>query len=118
IKLRNDNSTPLSERITTAVWDYHVSIPVYDKDSGEEEPDDDIDSIIYPHDDDDNRVSYAPDEYSNLDRLKFEKLGVLSMDSILDAISILKKNPQYEHVFSNIANESYDAADADIFLQL
>jgi hypothetical protein len=38
------------------------------------------------------------------------------MDSILEAITIIKKD--YPDVWENILDEQYDANDADIFLQL
>jgi hypothetical protein len=43
-------------------------------------------------------------------------LGTVDMDSILEAITIIKKD--YPEVWENILDEQYDANDADIFLQL
>lgn len=43
-------------------------------------------------------------------------LGTVDMDSILEAITIVKKD--YPEVWENILDEQYDANDADIFLQL
>jgi hypothetical protein len=43
-------------------------------------------------------------------------LGTVDMNSILDAITIIKKD--YPEVWGNILDEKYDANDADIFLQL
>jgi hypothetical protein len=43
-------------------------------------------------------------------------LGTVDMNSILDAITIIKKD--YPEVWENILDEQYDANDADIFLQL
>ena len=43
-------------------------------------------------------------------------LGTVDMNSILEAITIIKKD--YPEVWENILDEQYDANDADIFLQL
>lgn len=43
-------------------------------------------------------------------------LGTVDMDSILEAITIIKRD--YPDVWENILDEQYDANDADIFLQL
>jgi len=43
-------------------------------------------------------------------------LGTVDMDSILEAITLIKKD--YPEVWENILDEQYDANDADIFLQL
>lgn len=43
-------------------------------------------------------------------------LGTVDMDSILEAITIMKKD--YPHVWENILDGQYDANDADVFLQL
>jgi hypothetical protein len=43
-------------------------------------------------------------------------LGTVDMDSILEAITIIKRD--YPEVWENILDEQYDANDADIFLQL
>jgi hypothetical protein len=43
-------------------------------------------------------------------------LGFVTMDRILDAITIIKK--EYPHVWENILLEQEDAGDADVFLQL
>ena len=43
-------------------------------------------------------------------------LGTVDMNSILEAITIIKKD--YPHVWENILDEQYDANDADVFLQL
>ena len=43
-------------------------------------------------------------------------LGTVDMDSILEAITITKRD--YPEVWENILDEQYDANDADIFLQL
>jgi len=43
-------------------------------------------------------------------------LGTVDMDSILEAITLVKRD--YPEVWENILDEQYDANDADIFLQL
>jgi hypothetical protein len=43
-------------------------------------------------------------------------LGTVDMNSILEAITIIKKD--YPEVWENILDEQYDANDADVFLQL
>jgi hypothetical protein len=43
-------------------------------------------------------------------------LGFVTMDRILDSITIIKK--EYPHVWENILLEQEDAGDADVFLQL
>lgn len=43
-------------------------------------------------------------------------LGTVDMNSILEAITIIKRD--YPEVWENILDEQYDANDADIFLQL
>ena len=43
-------------------------------------------------------------------------LGYVDMNKLLDGISLLKKN--YPDVYENIIMGSYDASDADVFLQL
>jgi len=45
-----------------------------------------------------------------------ELLGDVDMDSILDAITLMKKD--FPEVWNRILDEEYDAGDADIFLQL
>lgn len=45
-----------------------------------------------------------------------EMLGVVDMDSLLDAIQKLKAD--YQRVYENIIDEEYDAEDADVFFQL
>lgn len=45
-----------------------------------------------------------------------EPSGVINMDSLLDAIRIVKN--KYPNVYENIILEDYDANDADIFLQI
>jgi len=94
---------PFSEKIINTVWDYKKAIPVYDAESGEEQEQDAYDS--------------TGNEFTN-DYESFEKLGELSTDTILEAISLIKKDPKYSHVWENIATENYDAGDADVFFQL
>jgi len=96
---------PLSEKIINSVWDYKKSIPVYDVESGEE---DDTEQSVY-----DNPNSEYANPYEG-----YERLGELSLDSILQAISLVKKDPKYKHIWENIASENYDAGDADVFFQL
>lgn len=43
-------------------------------------------------------------------------LGTVDMDSILEAITLVKRD--YPEVWENILDEQYDANDADVFLQL
>lgn len=43
-------------------------------------------------------------------------LGTVDMDSILDAVTLMKKD--YPDVWDSILDQTYDANDADIFLQL
>jgi len=50
--------------------------------------------------------------YSN----KPEPLGYVNMDSLLDAIRVMKQD--YEDRYKNIIMDEYDADDADIFFQL
>ena len=45
-----------------------------------------------------------------------DELGIVDMDSILDAIQLMKRD--YLDSWNNILNEAYDSDDADIFLQL
>jgi hypothetical protein len=97
-QLLSNKSLPLSEKIINSVWDYHKSIPIYDVESGEN---------------DDKEYGEYDNPYE-----KYEKLGELSMDSILQAVSLIKKDPKYQHVWENIATENYDAGDADAFFQL
>jgi hypothetical protein len=60
------------------------------------------------------------DEYNDDDYLEKHSdkdlLGNVDMDSILDAIAIIKRD--YPEVWESILDEQYDANDADIFLQL
>lgn len=53
------------------------------------------------------------DEYSTD---KPEPLGYINMDSLLDAISIMKKD--YPERYENIIMDEYDAEDADVFFQI
>ena len=56
------------------------------------------------------------DEKSLNEDLESAKLGVISMDKILEAITLIKKD--YPEVWENILLENDDAGDADVFLQL
>ena len=62
----------------------------------------------------------AEEEYDNDDYQEVHSdnglLGTVDMDSILEAITIIKRD--YPHVWENILDEQYDANDADVFLQL
>jgi hypothetical protein len=58
---------------------------------------------------------YDDDDYQEKHSDK-DLLGTVDMDSILEAITIVKKD--YPDVWENILDEQYDANDADIFLQL
>lgn len=113
--LRKNKALPLSEKIINSVWDYKKSIPVYDNESG-----DDPDNLprVDTYGDNEENEPYPDSEYANLDKLNYEKLGELSIDSILQAISLIKKDPQYQHFWESISTENYDAADADAFFQL
>lgn len=99
-QLANDKSLALSEKIINSVWDYHKSIPIYDVESNEGE-------------ETDKEYGEYDNPYEN-----YEKLGELSMDSILQAVSLIKKDPKLQHIWENIATENYDAGDADVFFQL
>jgi hypothetical protein len=98
-QLLSNKSLPLSEKIINSVWDYHKSIPIYDVESGDESNDKEYGEYDNPYE-------------------SYEKLGELSMDSILQAVSLIKKDPRYQHIWENIATENYDAGDADAFFQL
>jgi hypothetical protein len=58
---------------------------------------------------------YDDDDYQEKHSDK-DLLGTVDMDSILEAITLVKKD--YPDVWENILDEQYDANDADIFLQL
>jgi len=62
----------------------------------------------------------AEEEYNDDDYTETHSdnglLGTVDMDSILEAITIVKRD--YPEVWENILDEQYDANDADIFLQL
>jgi hypothetical protein len=58
---------------------------------------------------------YDDDDYQEKHSDK-DLLGTVDMNSILEAITIIKKD--YPNVWENILDEQYDANDADIFLQL
>lgn len=47
---------------------------------------------------------------------KPEPIGYITMDSLLDAISKVKK--EYPEVYENIIMDEYDASDADVFFQI
>lgn len=63
----------------------------------------------------DAEEEYDDDDYTETHSDK-GLLGTVDMDSILEAITIIKKD--YPEVWENILDEQYDANDADIFLQL
>lgn len=63
----------------------------------------------------DAEEEYDDDDYTEIHSDK-GLLGTVDMDSILEAITIIKKD--YPEVWENILDEQYDANDADIFLQL
>ena len=44
------------------------------------------------------------------------KLGIVDLDKILEAITLIKK--EYPNIWENILLENADAGDADVFLQL
>lgn len=52
------------------------------------------------------------EEYSDTGEI----LGYVNIDSLLDAINIIKKD--YPDTYENILDENYDAIDADIFFQI
>jgi len=58
---------------------------------------------------------YDDDDYQEKHSDK-DLLGTVDMDSILEAITLVKRD--YPEVWENILDEQYDANDADIFLQL
>jgi len=47
---------------------------------------------------------------------KPEPLGTIDMNSLLDAINIMKRD--YREQYENIIMDEYDAEDADIFFQI
>jgi hypothetical protein len=47
---------------------------------------------------------------------KPKPLGVINMDSLLDAISVMKKD--YPEKYEAIVMDEYDADDADVFFQI
>jgi hypothetical protein len=63
----------------------------------------------------DAEEEYDDDDYTETHSDK-GLLGTVDMNSILEAITIVKKD--YPDVWENILDEQYDANDADIFLQL
>jgi hypothetical protein len=63
----------------------------------------------------DGEEEYDDDDYQEIHSEK-GLLGTVDMNSILDAITLIKKD--YPEVWENILDEQYDANDADIFLQL
>lgn len=65
---------------------------------------------VFDNDDDDMTI----DPSNSLN--KPEPLGTIDMDSLLDAINIIKT--QYKEVYENIIMDEYDAGDADVFFQI
>lgn len=66
---------------------------------------------------------YDVDEVDNMEdgdndyaKDKPNPLGVINMDSLLDTISIMKK--EYPEKYENIIMDEYDADDADVFFQI
>jgi hypothetical protein len=70
----------------------------------------DIEEVNEMADNDDEGVDY---EYSTN---KPKPLGVINMDSLLDAISVMKKD--YPEKYEAIVMDEYDADDADVFFQI
>jgi hypothetical protein len=56
------------------------------------------------------------DEKSFTEDLEDTKLGIVDLDKILEAITLIKK--EYPNIWENILLENADAGDADVFLQL
>lgn len=73
----------------------------------------DVEEIAEMVDDDDDSDYPVDYEYSTN---KPEPLGTVTMDSLLDAISIMKKD--YPEHYESIIMDEYDADDADVFFQI